>query len=81
MLSQTSKTAVYVCECVLSIFAYDNEAGYAVVCLTARGYIIQFIHLMRPTYLAILICFQGERSNISETTQSKPSFNKSAGCP
>lgn len=36
---------------------------------------------MRPTYLAILICFQGERSNISETTQSKSSFNKSAPCP
>ena len=36
---------------------------------------------MRPTYLAILICFQGERSNVSETAQSEPSFNKSAPCP
>lgn len=66
--------------CTLSICAYDNEAWDAVVCLTLRGCIIQFIHLMRPTYLAILICFQGERSNISETTRSKPSFNKSAPC-
>lgn len=66
--------------CVLSICAYDNEAWDAVVCLTLRGCVIQFIHFMRPTYLAILICFQGERSNISETTQSKPSFNKSAPC-
>lgn len=66
--------------CVLPICAYDNEAWDAVVCLTLRGCIIQFIHLMRPTCLAILICFQGERSNISETTRSKPSFNKSAPC-
>lgn len=54
--------------CVLSPRVYDNEACDAVVCLTLRGSIIQFIHLMRPTYLASLICFQGDRSKISETT-------------
>lgn len=33
---------------------------------TAREFIIQFIHLMRPIYLASPTCFQGERSIISE---------------
>lgn len=80
-LSWTTEIAVNAGECALWICAYDNEAGDAVVCLTVRGCIMQFIHLMRPTYLAILICFLGERSNISETTQSEPSFNKSARCP
>lgn len=80
MLSWTTGVAVEACECALSICAYDNEAGDAFVCLTVRACIMQFIHLMRPTYSAILICFQGERSNISETTQPEPSFNKSAPC-
>lgn len=81
MISWTMERLVNACGCVFSICFYDNEVGDAVVCLTVRGCIIQFIHLMRPTYLAILICFQGERSNVSETAQSEPSFNKSAPCP
>ncbi len=81
MPSWTSKRAENACEYTLSIRADDDEAGDAVVCLTVRGCIMQFIYIMRPAYLAILICFQGERSNISETTQSEPSFNKSAPCP
>lgn len=66
-------------ECVLSICAYDNEVRDVVVCLRVRGCIIQSIPLMRPAYLAILISFQGVRSNIKETTH--PLFNKSAPCP
>ncbi len=81
MLSWTTEKGVNACVCAFPICAYDNEAGDAVVWLTVRGCIVQFIHLTRPTYLAILICFLGERSNISETTQSEPSFNKSAQCP
>lgn len=79
--TKKTKTAANADECVLSICAYDNEAGDAVVGLTMRGCIMQFIYLMRPTCLAIPICFQGERSNIGVTTQSEPSFNKSTPCP
>lgn len=35
-----------------------NEEAYASVCLGVKECIIQFIHLMRPNYLAILMRFQ-----------------------
>lgn len=71
------------CERLNSICVYDNEAEDALVCLTVRGCIIQFIPLMSPAYLAILICcFQGrERSNISGTGLWKASFNEAAPRP